>query len=223
MAALVLATVAAAFAGPWEIEGRAFELPVLEGIPEETITADTLEINPELLELEDTARDGPSWLGVLAQALVIVAGAGLAFWLISRFLRTAALPGRRDTGAGPTLAVAPEPEVDALRRGVDDARSHLIDGGQPDDAIIAAWLSIEAAAESCGIERHPAQTPTEFTRSVLSQTAADPEATSTLLGLYHRARFSDQSCTTDDIATAHRCLGDLSASWDGVSIARMSP
>lgn len=220
---LVFATVAAAFAGPWEIERRAFNPPTPEGLPQELVTEDTLTVNTDLADLQTEERPDTSWLGVVLRAALLAAAAAVAVWLALRFLRSAALPNRRDAPYEPTLAVPPQPDPAVLRSGIDDARSRLLAGGETDDAIIAAWLSLEAAAESCGIEPHPARTPTEFTRAVLERTAADPEATSTLLRLYHRARFSDQGCTRDDIATADHCLAALAASWDGVPIGRISP
>jgi hypothetical protein len=79
-----------------------------------------------------------------------------------------------------------------LRRAAQQARHELAarDGGPPGDAVVAAWLRLEAAAEHEGAGRAPHQTATEFTTALLTRyTAGDPAALDELRELYQRARF----------------------------------
>ena len=62
----------------------------------------------------------------------------------------------------------------ALREGVRRAAQVLEDEVPPGDAVIAAWVALEASAERSGLVRDRAQTATEFTVEVLDATRADP-------------------------------------------------
>jgi hypothetical protein len=109
------------------------------------------------------------------------------------------------------------PELPVLRRGVAAAQRHLDRIPDADNAIVEAWLALEAAASSSGVRRRPAETPTEFTADVLRGTAADPAAVAQLLTLYHRARFSAAGVSRADVTEAGRCLGILARSWEAMS------
>lgn len=109
-------------------------------------------------------------------------------------------------------AMPPEmamPDVVELREGIAEAWARLAEHREPTDAIQAAWVAVEDAAGRSGVPREPAATPTEFTVAVLDRTAVDPAAIRTLLGLYHRARFSTHGATADDVELAGRCLTTL--------------
>ena len=101
------------------------------------------------------------------------------------------------------------PDVVELREGIVEAWARLAEHREPTDAIQAAWVAVEEAAGRSGVPREPADTPTEFTVAVLDRTAVDPTAIRTLLGLYHRARFSTHGASADDVETAGRCLTTL--------------
>src|SRR5699024_7315729 len=112
--------------------------------------------------------------GSLTMILVIVACL-LLLLVLRSFLRRLTL-ARGTTGAAyeavpgtvtTVSEVAPEPDLPALRRGVAAARTVLGTDAAPDDAIIAAWLELEAAAASSGVHRAPSDTPTELTTAVL--------------------------------------------------------
>lgn len=155
--------------------------------------------------------------------LVLTIAGLLVLFLLLRFLLNRVSFARGTTAdtyepAGGTVAAPggaePEPDLPALRRGVAAAREVLAGAGAPGDAVIAAWLELESAAASSGIDRAPAQTPTEFTTAVLDATRADPQATRALLGLYHRARFAPHAALTDaDTARAGDCLERIAESW----------
>lgn len=154
--------------------------------------------------------------------LLTIAGLLVLLVLLRLFLNRLSLArgssaDRYEPSSGTVAAPAgaePEPDLPALRRGVAAARQVLDGAADPGDAVIAAWLELEKAAASSGIDRAPAQTPTEFTAAVLDATRADPRATRTLLGLYHRARFDPHAAlTAADTAEAGRCLERIAASW----------
>jgi uncharacterized protein DUF4129 len=63
-------------------------------------------------------------------------------------------------------------------------------GGEPSDAVIAAWLRLEQAAADSGTERLAHQTPTEFTDTLLDRYDTVGPALDELRRLYQRARFA---------------------------------
>jgi len=214
-AVVALAVVAgAALAGPWRLPDRDVALPAPAeptNVPTPTATAD-LAPPPE-----------PTEGGVPVTLVLAVIGLLLLFLLLRAFLRRATL-ARGATGApyeaahgsvAPVALAEVEPDLPALRRGVAAARRVLAGAADPDDAIIAAWLELEAAAASSGVERRPSDTPTELTTAVLDATSADPDATRGLLRLYHRARFAPHAVmTADDVAAARGHLERLAESWE---------
>jgi hypothetical protein len=83
--------------------------------------------------------------------------------------------------------VPPVPE-ELLRSA--DARMALLEAGEPRNAIVAAWVDLEAAAAASGLPRHPAETSTEYTTRVISTWSVDRERLDDLGWLYREARFS---------------------------------
>jgi hypothetical protein len=218
-AAVLVAALGSAVAGPWEMEERdlSWLTDWLEGEVAEPIDLGTL---PEF-EFEPATPSGPgpdlSWMRWVGIGVAVAAGVAALVWLIRRYRRTR-LPEpvasqRMEGAAGP----AEMPEIPVLQKGVREARRMLEEGSDPDDAIISAWMALEAAAADAGVRRRPSQTPTEFAVAILERTAADSTATQRLLALYRRARFSRHRSTRDDVTEAVRCLGVLAENWDTVS------
>jgi hypothetical protein len=96
-----------------------------------------------------------------------------------------------------------------MREGVRRAAQVLEDEVPPGDAVIAAWVALEASAERSGLVRDRAQTATEFTVEVLDATRADPGATRTLLALYLAARYSEHVLTPRDVDQARSSLAAI--------------
>lgn len=113
------------------------------------------------------------------------------------------------------IAVEPEPEPDTLelRSGIELALRVLDEQREPADAIVRAWVGLEETAQESGIERRPAETPTEFTSRILSRAFADDWAIRTLLRLYLRTRFGDHPVTTDDVVAVRVALQGLVRTW----------
>lgn len=86
-----------------------------------------------------------------------------------------------------------------LKEAVQRARDTLVrEGGEPRDAVIRAWVTLENATEH---KRAPHQTATEFTVSLLAKETADEDALRELRTLYQRARFGHHSDERDaDVA-----------------------
>jgi len=90
-------------------------------------------------------------------------------------------------------------------------RLRVHDGGDPGDAVVAAWLLLEEATAGAGLTRRPHQTPTEFTTAVLTGLDVDATALHRLRTLYQRARFSSRPVTEDDVDAARVALDRLVA------------
>lgn len=127
-------------------------------------------------------------LGVIL-VILLAKGARYAYRMISQ-----ALGARDKTVRGASQILDEEPTTQILlpelHRAINVGRGHLARMTNSTDAIIAAWLALEAGAQEAGATRDLAQTPTEFTVAVLDQTPANPDITQELLGLYQLARFT---------------------------------
>jgi hypothetical protein len=159
----------------------------------------------------------PAWVAEATRGIVIAALAVVLF-LLGRFLwrfvrdRLRSIdtgPATPDPGGLETLGLLDDVTQAALQEGVLHAGWALREDLPPGDAVVAAWLALEQAAGRGGIPRGESQTATEFTLALLDRTPADPAAARTLLGLYHRARFSDHEVHPSDVAAARSALGVL--------------
>jgi Domain of unknown function (DUF4129) len=211
---LVLAVLGAATGGHWQLRQRSWLRP------DGNAATVAPSPRPDLRTRFPTPPAAPSnaahltfgWLRTAGLILLVLAVAAAVLWLWQRYRRSAldSLPDEPLATAG--LLEVP-PDVPLLRQGVQAAQRSLAEIADPNNAIVAAWLALEEAASSSGVHREPAQTPTEFTVAVLADTAADPQATSDLLHLYHRARFSSAGVGAAEVTQAVNCLAILAASW----------
>lgn len=204
--------IGAALAGPWRLTDPGTEEPP----PLESVDVPTVEPPPELNEpVERTEGSFPFTAVLVVIGLVLLALALRALINRASFVRGGDGPAvETPTGSVVPGDITIEPDLPALRRGVAAAREVLAGHTEPDDAIIAAWLELESAAASSGVERAPSDTPTEFTTAVLDATRAEAQATRTLLGLYHRARFAPHAVMgAAEVAQAGRCLERIAESW----------
>ncbi len=212
---LGFAVVGAGVGRSWELETRDFQRDVAE-LPF-TRLFERLQRAGFRTEPPPASPPDWSWVAVVGRVLVVAVVLVLV-WRLIQWLRRRAVPrGPREVVEAPEVAVTTtvsrEPELPVLRRGVEAAQRHLAAATGATDAVVSAWLALEEAAESSGVRRQPAQTPTEFTVRVLERTRADAEATTELLALYHRARFSTAPVGPDDVARASDCFTRIAASW----------
>lgn len=217
---LALTVLGAASEVTWEFQERDFSFGEFAWVDREP-----LELPSGAFDASDLTEPGqsqsPSWLRTAA-LLVVVALAlfvGWRVWLWARQRLADRAPRRRVRPHAPVPTDDPEPDVPVLRRGVAEAQRSLRAIGRPVDAVVAAWVALETAAEASGVVRRPAQTPTEFTVAVLHRTQADPAAVRELLSLYHLARFSDRPIGPSQVEDASRCLGALATAFDDVDAA----
>lgn len=211
---VVVAVIGAALAGPFRLgqrnEGGApFTLPppVLA-----TNTATPIPVETAL-DGERLSMDAQRWVYLLIIAIV---GALLVIGVALLVRRIRAMRSRRaphdvdeavpDIGLAGDVLDSARP---ALREGVRRATQVLEDEVPPGDAVIAAWVALEASAELSGLVRDRAQTATEFTVEVLDATRADPDATRALLQLYLAARYSEHVLTPEDVARARESLAAI--------------
>lgn len=219
LVALVVVALGTASLGPWEADISPVEPPSAQ------VTTPEPSPEPVVPTPEETppSREAPADPNALLVGVLIVLGA-LALIAVARVL--ARLRGRWRAGdrspADPTDAADPDTadaasalSVVELRDAVSEALDAIEDARSARDAVIAAWLVLERAAERRGVARDPAQSPSEFTRAVLAATAADAASADTLLRLYLRVRFGTAETTAADVATAQVALRRLTADLRG--------
>jgi hypothetical protein len=208
---LALSVLGAAFSGPWELETRlnlGFELfPPVDPTPPDQEPGEPVPPSEESYEIDF------GWLGGILVFVFMAFMAAGVWWLLNRARFTRSFEIDSEGTPWATDMEELEPEVPVLQSGVDQALRQLSSVSDPTDAVIAAWLALEEAAALSGIPRRPAQTPTEFTVTVLDATPADVAATRGLVGLYHLARFSSHRIGSEDVASAVGFLNRLSESW----------
>jgi hypothetical protein len=211
-ALVALAVLMAGLAGPWQIGRRSmpdvdvrFTLPAGPERPQPSNTAEPREPLPISQE---------RWiLFVLLTlaALVLVIIVGLTLRRLAQKLAEQRAERERDAAEpdigleGDVLDLA----TAAMRAGARDAAQAIEQEVPPGDAVIAAWVALEASAERSGIHRDRAQTATEFTMEVLAETPADPRAAQELLDLYLAARFSEHRLTPTDVERAKDSLATI--------------
>jgi hypothetical protein len=127
----------------------------------------------------------PLW-GLLVQVVIALVAIGvlavLAQVVIAVLRRPTVL--RHDEPVFEAPAV-PEELLAGARAGID-----LLLAGEPRNAIVAAWLSLETSAAATGLPRDPAETSTEYTARVIGTWAVDRDRLAELASLYREARFS---------------------------------
>lgn len=163
---------------------------------------------------QDRSDDGGGLLlpgRAAAVALVVALGLTVAAILLRlRFsLRRRPREGRAALGAlldpvDPELLDDVDALADALSEGLAD-----LDAGTARNGIVAAWLRLEAAAESERFHRDPADTPAEFVAHVLASYDLDGDAIDRLAVLYREARFSEHALGEAQRSEAAACLATL--------------
>jgi Domain of unknown function (DUF4129) len=98
--------------------------------------------------------------------------------------------------------------VEEMRRDAAE-QLELLFGGEPRNAIVAAWDRFEEQAERVGVARKLWETSSEFTLRLLDAVSAAPSAVSRLAVLYREARFSEHDITELNRAAAAEALRDI--------------
>ncbi|QDP96236.1 DUF4129 domain-containing protein [Microlunatus elymi] len=220
---LAVALLIAAIRPPWHVDPIDFTLPTPKPRPMPTRAAPSQTAGaPSHLPINPPLGPGPdlSWIKWVALGLLIAAVAVALALIVARLL---AVRRMYETQPDEELEIAGEvtPDLPTLQQGAIRAEERLLAIGNPTDAIIAAWLALEEAADASGVHRQASETPTEFTADVLERTGVAAEPVRVLLGLYLRARFAATPSSATDLDRARQCIRDLADSWQ--SFAEATP
>jgi hypothetical protein len=201
-AALLLLVVLAA-RGESPVPSSMTDVPVEPGMP--IIT----------LQVPDSRNDNVTFSvdGDPELIVKVVIGLVVVMLLLAVVLSLLSAWRRRDrVGVGDVIDPV-EGTVDTVLRlrlaeAVEQARDTLARvGGDPRDAVIRAWVTLENATEH---RRAPHQTATEFTVALLAKETTDEDALRELRTRYQRARFGHQS-DEHDAAAAKSALDRILA------------
>jgi hypothetical protein len=136
------------------------------------------------------------WWGLAALALVLLAGAALAWHL-------------RDGRAEPP---EPEPE-DELLTALDLSLEEIESDPDPRRAVIRAYARMEQALGAHGLARRSAETPLEYLARALTSLHVGRRSVERLTALFERAKFSqheiDSSMKTEALAALTALRADL--------------
>jgi hypothetical protein len=155
---------------------------------------------------------GFTWLDILVVVVVgfvvLVSLVGMLIALLNTLARVRGVrlgrPRRgRPAGSGPPPAERDDP--DEIARVLDAGLTEL-DGGEPDDAIIACWLRLAEAARAAGVPGRRSDTAEDFVARVTGAGLVRAEPLERLAALYREARFSEHSMTEADRAAARAAL-----------------
>ena len=165
----------------------------------------------------EPSADTP-WIGLVAAILLGLLIASLLTYAARRLLalhreNTATTPDDLPGGTA-TTTLGTEVDLPEIQDAVTRALTHLDSHARPRDAVVAAWVALEEAAERAGTHREPAQTTTEFAGTVLAATPAPPAAVTRLRTLYQRARFTDRPIDRTAVTQAREALADIARSLD---------
>lgn len=141
----------------------------------------------------EPGSEAPRIITTALVAILAVAAAALLVWLMVR-MRALARPPLEEAEEADDVDLSAEQALTALA----DARTRLTWDIDAQDAVVAAWLALEAAIARAGIRHDPAQTTLEFVVTVLGSLDIDRPALDRLAHLYRRALFDDEPLTEED-------------------------
>jgi len=189
-------------------------------IPTTTVQPSTPPPSP-ITSWKDITPSTPSPLwGLLVQVVIALVAIGvlavLAQVVIAVLRRPKVLRHEEPVFEAPDV---PEELLAGARAGID-----LLLSGEPRNAIVAAWLSLETAAAATGLPRDPAETSTEYTARVIGTWAVDRDRLADLAALYREARFSVHDLGEDhrdravaDLRVLHSDLERVAAAGTGAA------
>lgn len=226
LALVSVAALGAASFGPWATDVAPVAPPGPEISTAEPVTRPPEPTDTQTPEVDLGPLDSNAWLVAVLVLLGALALVGLGRWLARAARSWRESPRGSEPEHLPDLLpdmadAAPALAVDELQDAVAQALEAIDAARDSHDAVIAAWLVLERAAERTGVPRHPAQSPSEFARSVLAATDAHAPSADALLRLYLRVRFGTAPTTAKDVTAARdalrRLTSDLSTSPGGAA------
>lgn len=219
------AVLGTATATPWQISPPQLSVPELT-MPDQTMPSAAPDPGPPAAAPEQSQPD-TRWFAVVAAILVGLLVAVLLTYVARQLLalrreRVRARPDKLPAGAT-TDTLGDDVDLPEIQDAVTRALAHLDGHPRPRDAVVAAWVALEEAAERAGTRKDPAQTPTEFAGTVLAATPAPPAAVTRLRTLYQRARFTDRPVDRAAVAQARDALADIARSLEVHDVAPEPP
>ncbi|WP_261164293.1 DUF4129 domain-containing protein [Microbacterium sp. Marseille-Q6965] len=215
-ALFLVVVAAAAWQGPagfeprfaWE-SGAPVDIPTSD--PRPTVTP-TPEPGPEI----DIAPGPDPTLGAITALMYAILGI-LVLMAVLRSLRSMRAAGAGATNAdidllAPADAAPADPDARRVRTGLASALARLEEPGDARDAIVAAWVGLEATAAAAGLARGVSETQAEFAVRALGRTGAE-EAILALLRIYENVRYGGRTPTGRDVSEARRLLREIREAW----------
>ncbi|PUB26203.1 uncharacterized protein DUF4129 [Promicromonospora sp. AC04] len=206
----------AATATPWQLSPPQLPTPELS-IPQAQPSTSS-DPSPSPAPAQQPPPLDTRWIVLVATVLLGLLVAAIITAAVRQLLathreRTSTKPDNLAAGTA-AGSIGTDVDLPELQDAVTRALAHLDGHARPRDAVIAAWVALEEAAERAGTHRDPAQTPTEFAGTVLAATPAPPTAVNRLRTLYQRARFTDRPIDRPAVDQARTALADIARSLD---------
>ncbi|WP_020015294.1 DUF4129 domain-containing protein [Promicromonospora sukumoe] len=212
---VAVAVLGAATATPWTLDAP--RLPTAE-ISQAPVSQPATTGVPEAPPGEQPEPTDNRWIVLVLVTLLALLVAALITLAARKLLAIHREPVDTDPdhlAAGTTTdTLGDDIDLPELQDAVTRALAHLDGHPRPRDAVVAAWVALEEAAARAGTRRDPAQTPTEFTGTVLAATPAPAGAVTRLRTLYQRARFTDRPVDTTAVDQARTALAEIARSLD---------
>lgn len=187
-------------------------------LPQESATGQKAHVNTEIsTEFEQYQPEGPNPLGPVLEIIVwaLLALAGLCFLFLCVRVGLRALRARRTLAPQSKSDDAPS-EVEAsavaasLQAAVQALGKRVVDG----NAIVAAWLAIEARLTEEGYGRYSYETSSEFVERVVGSAGLDNSHLARLGELYRIERYSSTETRPASLEEARDLLRALSGELD---------
>lgn len=169
-------------------------------------------------------REPNPWIAIIAAVLGSAVALLIAFLLVRFIVRVVRQwwrdrPLRLADGVVPTaglVAVAEQEEsieATVVRHGIAGALDAVSAHPDPSDAITAAWVGLEDAAERAGQRRGVSETPAEFTLRIVGMRTQSAPHVRALLGLYENVRFGGRSAGEMERERARALLTSIEEHW----------
>ncbi|WP_187291835.1 DUF4129 domain-containing protein [Dermabacter hominis] len=190
----------------------------LDVLPQESATGQKAHVNSEIsAEFEQYQPGDPNPLGPILEIIVwaLLALAGLCLLIICVRVGLRALRARRTLAPQNESEDAPsEVEASAVAASLQAAAQALERSAVDGNAIVAAWLAIEARLTEEGYGRYSYETSSEFVERIVGSAGLDNSRLARLGELYRTERYSNAVTRPASLNEARDLLRALSGELD---------
>ncbi|MFV8401624.1 DUF4129 domain-containing protein [Dermabacter hominis] len=190
----------------------------LDVLPQESATGQKAHVNSEISAgFEQYQPEGPNPLGPILEIIVwaLLALAGLCLLIICVRVGLRALRARRTLAPQNESEDAPsEVEASAVAASLQAAAQALERSAVDGNAIVAAWLAIEARLTEEGYGRYSYETSSEFVERIVGSAGLDNSRLARLGELYRTERYSNAVTRPASLNEARDLLRALSGELD---------